>query len=84
MKLAPNRLAVYLTAGAGLLAAVAVPLADMDGSSVAGVIAGLGAIALVVHKWLGGWQLYEERREMQAELAPEEPAAASAPTPHEP
>ena len=57
----PNRLAVYLTTGAGLATAVAVPLAELDTSSAVGVVGGLAAIAAVVHKWLEGWQRYEDR-----------------------
>lgn len=57
----PNRIAVYLTAGAGLLAALAIPIANLDLSSTAGVSAGLFAIVGVVVKWLGGWQAHEAR-----------------------
>jgi hypothetical protein len=55
----PNRIAVYLTAAAGLAAALAVPIANMDIESAAGVAAGLAAIATVVYKWLDNWGKYE-------------------------
>lgn len=68
MKLpAPNRLAVYLTIAAGLLAAVAPVVANLDLTSTAGVIAGLIAIVTVVSKWLTGWQA-TERTVQQDEL----------------
>lgn len=55
----PNRIAVYLTALAALLAALAPVVADLDWTSTAGVIAGLLAIAKIVDTWLKGWQQYE-------------------------
>lgn len=66
----PNRLAVYLTSLAGLAAAVAVPLADMDASSTAGVIAGLAAIATVVSVWLKGWMEHEKRQAGDTAIIP--------------
>ncbi len=60
-KVLPNRLAVYLTALAGLAGAVAVPLANLDTTSTVGVIAGLGTILGVVATWLRGWQAHEAR-----------------------
>jgi len=92
MKLpAPNRIAVYLTAGAGLATAVAVPLAELDTSSVVGVVGGLAAIATVVHKFLEGWQRHEARVEARAiepvdmaVLEALETATLPAPTPPRP
>lgn len=57
--LAPNRIAVYLTALAALGAALAPVVADMDWTSTAGVIAGVLGLVTVVTKWLDGWQAYE-------------------------
>lgn len=59
MKLAPNRIAVYLTALAALAGAIAPVLGDMDWTSTAGIIAALLALVTVVSKWLDGWQAYE-------------------------
>ena len=61
----PNRIAVYLTVAAGLLGALAPVVADLDIESVAGIAAGLAAIAAVVYKWLEGWQKYEERTALE-------------------
>jgi hypothetical protein len=58
---APNRVAVYLTSGAALLGALAPAVADLDINSTVGIVGGLGAIALVVRKWLEGWQAHEAR-----------------------
>lgn len=58
--LTPNRVVALLTALTGLAAAVAVPLANLDWSSTAGVIAGVGAIAAAAVKWLDGWQKHEQ------------------------
>ncbi len=55
----PNRIAVYLTVAAGLLAALAPVVADLDLSSTASVVAGLTAIVVVVNRWLQGWQQME-------------------------
>lgn len=59
---APNRIAVYLTVLAGVAGALAPVVADMDWSSVAGIVAGLGAIVATVVKWLDGWQKHEARQ----------------------
>lgn len=61
MSLTPNRVAALATAFLGLAAAVAVPLASLDWSSTAGVIAGLGTVASVAVKYLDGCQKHEER-----------------------
>lgn len=65
----PNRIATYLTAGAALAGAVAVPLANLDTESSAGVITGIVAILVVFREWLKGWRGYEWRK--AAEDAPE-------------
>lgn len=57
----PNRVAVYLVSLAGLLSALAVPLADLDTQSVVGVTAGLASIVAVVDRWLKGWQQHASR-----------------------
>jgi hypothetical protein len=58
---APNRIATYLVAGAGALAAIAVPLASLDITSVVGVVTGMGAILTAFGVWMVGWQKYESR-----------------------
>ena len=58
-KLLPNRLALYLTAAAALLGALAPIVADLDIESVAGIAAGLAAVSAVVYKWLDGWSKWE-------------------------
>lgn len=64
----PNRVAVYLTALSGLSAAIAVPVADLDVQSTAGVISGLVAILVVALKWLAGWQAHEAAERMDVRL----------------
>lgn len=65
MKIAPNRIAVYLTAVAALAAALAPIIGELDISSTAGVVAGLAALTSVVNKWLSGWQSYEDTQAWQ-------------------
>lgn len=67
---APNRVALYLTSLAGLGAAVAPVVADLDLTSTIGVIGGLAAILGVVRKWLEGWQAHEEREAFPPVLPP--------------
>lgn len=55
----PNRVAVYLTSFAGLIGALAPVIANLDLTSTLGVIAGLGAIVVVVRQFLVGWQQQE-------------------------
>ena len=57
---APNRIAVYATIILSLLVAVLPLVAEIDWKSTAGILAGLGTIALVVLKWLDGWQNMEK------------------------
>ena len=57
--LLPNRLALYLTAAAALLAALVPVVADLDWESTAGVIAGITALTGVVSVWLRGWSQWE-------------------------
>lgn len=59
MTLTPNRIAVYITAFAGLLSALAPIVADLDLTSTVGIVGSLAAVAAVVHKWLDGWQQHE-------------------------
>lgn len=59
--LAPNRIAVYLTALAAIAGGLAPVVADLDLSSTAGVVAGVFSIVAVARKWLDGWQAYERR-----------------------
>lgn len=74
----PNRVVALATALFGLVAAVCVPLANLDWSSTAGVIAGIGAVALTANRWLIGWQGHEERQAYNAAILPQ-----TAPTPDE-
>lgn len=66
MKITPNRVAVILTALTGLAGAIAPAVANLDPTSTAGIVAGLGTIAAAVVKWLDGWQKHEAH---QANLA---------------
>ena len=59
MQLLPNRVALYLTAAAGLLGGLAPVIANLDFASTAGIAAGLGAVSLVVFKWMDGWSKWE-------------------------
>jgi hypothetical protein len=56
-----NRVVALGTGAIGLLAAIIVPAAQMDTSSVVGVVIGVGAIAAIAITWLIGWQKYEAR-----------------------
>ncbi len=62
----PNRVAVYLTAIAGLLTALAPAVANLDTQSTVGLVGGFAAVAGVVHKWLDGYAKYEERTDLLA------------------
>lgn len=57
----PNRIATLLMAASGALAAIAVPVANLDASSTAGVFAGLTAIAAAFATWMQGWRAHEAR-----------------------
>lgn len=61
MKLTPNRVATILTAISGATAAIAVPLANLDIQSTAGVIGGLFAIGTAFVTWMKGWREHEAR-----------------------
>lgn len=52
----PNRLATMLLMVFGVAAAVLPVVANMDWTSTAGVIAGLGAISAALLTWLKGWK----------------------------
>ena len=56
---APNRVAVYLTVGAGAATAAATPLAGADTTTTVGIIAGYFGAVMGVIKWLDGWQRHE-------------------------
>lgn len=71
----PNRVAVYFLVAVGAIAAAVPVLADFDSTSVAGWIAGVGAIATAVYKWLDGWQKFEVALETPRD-APRDPIAA--------
>lgn len=65
MQIAPNRVAVYLTALAALAGGLAPAVANLDVTSTAGIVAGLATILAVVHKWLTGWQSHEGTKQWQ-------------------
>jgi hypothetical protein len=62
----PNRIAIYLTAIAGLLTALAPVVADLDTSSTVGILGGLAAVTVVAREFLVGWRQYEERTDLEA------------------
>lgn len=55
----PNRIATGLLVVCGLAAAVLPVAGNMDWTSTAGVVAGVGAIAAALVTWLKGWQQNE-------------------------
>lgn len=73
--MAPNRVAVILTALVGLAGAVTVPLANLDWSSTAGVLGGLAVVLGAANRWLVGWQAHEAR------TLPRRPVPTQATTP---
>jgi hypothetical protein len=56
---APNRVAVYLTVGAGAAGAAAVPLTGADTTTTVGIVVAYAGAVQAVVKWLDGWQRYE-------------------------
>lgn len=58
-KWSPSRIAAGLVALCGLGTAIAVPLADMDWEDTTSVLGGLGAITIIVYKWLDGRSKWE-------------------------
>lgn len=75
MTLTPNRVAVFLTAGAGLLSALAPVVADLNLTDTTQILGSLAAVVVVVHKWLSGWQQYEHRSYYGIEIPEEESSA---------
>lgn len=59
----PNRIASYLAAAAALAGAIAIPVADLDTESSAGIITGVVGVLVVFREWLKGWRGYEWREE---------------------
>lgn len=60
---APARVAAVLTSIAGLAAAIAVPLADIETTSIVGIATGGAMILGAVWKWLDGnkqWEFLQE------------------------
>lgn len=68
--MAPNRIAVYVTAVAALLGALAPAVANLDLTSTVGVIGGLATLLAVVRKWLDGWQAHEHRQAARVQRPP--------------
>lgn len=56
----PSRVAAYLTALSGLAGAVAVPVANLDLSSTAGVALGVAGVCTAYATWSKGWRAHEE------------------------
>jgi hypothetical protein len=56
---APNRIGGYLTAAAGLCAALAPVVANLDTRSTAGVLGGATLIFGAYREWLVGWRAHE-------------------------
>jgi hypothetical protein len=65
--MAPNRVVIYLTLAVALVAGLVPVVGDLDLTSTAGILAGLGAVLAVVLKWLTGWQNIE-KAQIQVEL----------------
>jgi len=59
MNLSANRIAIYVTALAGLVTALLPVVTDLGLTEVAGILGGLLAVTAVVSKFLDGWQQYE-------------------------
>lgn len=55
----PNRLVAVALAVCGFAAAVLPVAANLDWTSTAGVLGGLGAVAAAAVTWLLGWQKWE-------------------------
>jgi hypothetical protein len=64
---APNRIAVYLLIITGVAGAVVPVLENFDTQSIIGWVAGIGAIAGAILKWLDGWQKFEDRQQFAAD-----------------
>jgi hypothetical protein len=81
--LLPNRLATYAGIATGIIGAVVPVAIDMDTTTVAGWITGVGAIIGAIGLWMVGWQKHEGRTASAAlddptfPLAPDEPQAAA-------
>lgn len=58
----PNRIATYSGVLVGIVGAVIPVVVDMDTTSVAGWIAGIGAAITAIAVWLQGWQKHEARQ----------------------
>jgi protein-S-isoprenylcysteine O-methyltransferase Ste14 len=56
-----NRVVALATAILTLTLAIVPVVGNFDWTSTAGVLAGIGAVAAVALKWLGGWQAHEAR-----------------------
>lgn len=76
----PNRIAVYLTAAAGLCTALAPVAANLDVTSTVGIVGAFAGVAVVVKQWLSGWAKYEERVALEP-LVKEQVAAGLAGNP---
>src|SRR5262245_31427595 len=55
-----GKIVTVLGAVATLAAALAPALANLDFASTGGLVGGVLALAVVVSKWLDGWQKYEQ------------------------
>lgn len=75
-RLYPSRVAAYLVGLSGLSAAVAVPVASLDTSSTAGVVAGVVAIATAYLGWVPGWRAHEAAARMSPTMPGQFPTVA--------
>lgn len=60
-KISPSRIGAYLAGLSGIAGAVAVPIANLDTTSTAGVIAGVVAVLTAYLGWVPGWRAHEDR-----------------------
>lgn len=76
-----NRVVAIATAILALILALVPVVGNFDWTSTAGVLAGIGAIAAIVVKWLDGWQKHEARSVTDEEELLHVPAPETAATP---
>ena len=80
-----GRIIALATLALGFVGAAAPVLGNLDLTSTAGIVAGIGALTAIAVKYLDGWQRYEGRVDalQLAALTPDAPAAAQAVAPAE-
>lgn len=60
IKVNTGRIVAVLTVVGGVATAVTPVVANLDTTSMAGLVGGMGLVALAAVKWLDGWQKYEQ------------------------